>query len=659
MKHIIFMLCIFSSCAIFAQSTIIGTTTYDLPTNGAAKNRLRVYEDGRVSAVWTGSFSTNESFTDRGTFYNFYNGTSWGPAPTGRIEPVRTGFPEILTVGSHEVIVTHDATLSKIRLYKNGSIGSNVFTELSGSLAINGIWAASYCPDGTNDIYIINPDSNTPTKINFSRSDNGGNSWAVLNSTIPFLDAAHGIEGLSSDSYQIAVRGNDVYVLYGNSAGDLKLIHSFYKGNPGTWDETIILDFPINNFSGALGEISDSNGDGIADTINTNDRSLKMLVSNDGTVHIWAGHYRLLDTDPEDEGWKYFGISSGIYYWNSTMVEPNLLDVIIDWDNTDGLNDPYAGIGSQLGIYFLTALTSMCGAAIDESTGRLYLIYTMPVEYTDWFGDPTENGAESFRDLFGIYSDDNGATWSSPVNLTNTADIHQENVYPFLYEKVVGGKIYTIWIQDQEPGNSFFLYDPIYTNNIRFQTFTAEDFGAPVACDIISPPTGLFVDGITATSATLHWNAVPGADKYQVMINNIAVPADKFKKKPGTNSVTVGMLTPGSTYSCKVKTICPGGGMSPYSPAVLFSTPLRYGELHKFEIDPNPNYGVFNISMDGFDIVNTQFRIYNTLGELVFQNTTQLNNNIATINLQGSAPGIYFIKVSDGIRSETKKFIIQ
>ena len=211
MKHVILLICIISSCAIFSQSTIIGTTTYDLPTNGAAKNRLRVYDDGRVSAVWTGSFSTNESFSDRGTFYNFYNGTSWGTAPTGRIEPVRTGFPEILTVGSHEVVVTHDATLSKIRLYKNGSIGSNVFTELSGSLAINGIWAASFCPTGTNDIYIINPDSNTPTKINFSRSDNGGNSWAVLNSTVPFLDAAHGIEGLSSDSYQVAVWGNDVY----------------------------------------------------------------------------------------------------------------------------------------------------------------------------------------------------------------------------------------------------------------------------------------------------------------------------------------------------------------------------------------------------------------------------------------------------------------
>ena len=62
----------------------------------------------------------------------------------------------------------------------------------------------------------------------------GGNSWTVLNAPLPFLNAAEGIR-LAANSTQIAVFGNDVYVLYGMHASDLVLLHSPMKGNPGTW----------------------------------------------------------------------------------------------------------------------------------------------------------------------------------------------------------------------------------------------------------------------------------------------------------------------------------------------------------------------------------------------------------------------------------------
>ncbi|MFM2385784.1 MAG: hypothetical protein RL660_541, partial [Bacteroidota bacterium] len=65
----------------------IGTTFYDLQSNGSMSRRIVNYGNNRVSAVWTYSssadaFNTAGGFADRGTGYNHNNGTAWGPAPT-------------------------------------------------------------------------------------------------------------------------------------------------------------------------------------------------------------------------------------------------------------------------------------------------------------------------------------------------------------------------------------------------------------------------------------------------------------------------------------------------------------------------------------------------------------------------------------------------
>jgi hypothetical protein len=179
--------------------------------------------------------------------------------------------------------------------------------------------------------------------------------------------------------------------------------------------KTILIDFPIDSYFGAIGQTSDVDGDGTPDTIITHDEALEMLITDDGTLHVWAGNYWLYDDAPDVEGWTYFPLSAGIWYWNSLTEETKLINVLIDWNNDDGANDPFAGIGAYSDIYPGISFTSMPGAAYDEATGKIYLTYTMPIEYSDLFGDPTITEAQSFRDIFGIHSDDNGATWSHPL----------------------------------------------------------------------------------------------------------------------------------------------------------------------------------------------------------------------------------------------------
>ena len=204
-----FLLILFSSITIgvYSQSTIIGTTTYDLQTNACSRNRIQVYDDGSISVVWTGA-TTLGAWPERGMFYNHYNGVTWNPAPTARIETVRTGFGELMKVLDHEVVLSHDGT--NLQLFANAVIGGAVWTQLPGSDLITGLWPVTECPQGTDDIYVVCADNVSPTSIIFSRSDNGGASWAVLESPLPFLSEADGFDALSAEVYQIQVKGSHV-----------------------------------------------------------------------------------------------------------------------------------------------------------------------------------------------------------------------------------------------------------------------------------------------------------------------------------------------------------------------------------------------------------------------------------------------------------------
>ena len=69
---------------VSAIETEIGDTRYDLQTNSAIQRRIINHTNGTVSATWT--YSAVNSWATRGTGYNYFNGSSWGTAPTSQIE---------------------------------------------------------------------------------------------------------------------------------------------------------------------------------------------------------------------------------------------------------------------------------------------------------------------------------------------------------------------------------------------------------------------------------------------------------------------------------------------------------------------------------------------------------------------------------------------
>jgi len=144
----------------------------------------------------------------------------------------------------------------------------------------------------------------------------------------------------------------------------------------------------------------------------------------------------------------------------------------------------------------------MPAATIDTATGNIYLVYVSPVENTDYFNDPSDPSAQSFRDLFGIFSTDGGATWSDPADLTNSAVDYKESVFPSV-AKIADGKVLVVWQRDDEPGHSLENTnpDPVTENEIVYNAFDYTDF---------IPDTTVGINGIATTKINFYPNPSTG-----------------------------------------------------------------------------------------------------------------------------------------------------
>ena len=80
-----------------------------------------------------------------------------------------------------------------------------------------------------------------------------------------------------------------------------------------------------------------------------------------------------------------------------------------------------------------------------------------------------------------------------------------------------------------------------------------------------------------------------------------------------------------------------------------------------FSVMPNPNHGVFDVSISSIDKSDIKLNIYNTEGKIVFSEMiqTQQQDISKRINLENLSKGIYFLKIQQGNKSKTQKILIQ
>lgn len=432
---------------------VVGQTKYSLQTNSSVYRRCAYNSDGTISIAYTLGLGAWLSWPDRGTGYNYFDGTTWGPIATTRIESSRTGFPDLVVLNNgFEMTAAHNTANSVMHFSYRPVKGFGPWSE-STALISNPPNFTYFClwprmavggaaGDVIHHIAITEPVANANNDPNavyhgqdgcmmYSRSNDGGQTFAVQNQLLAPFDSTQ-VYSMNGDGYAIDAKNDIVAIVIGGFGEDVVLAKSIDGGV--TWSKTIIQDFPFTPWTDVMTDTIPA--DGIVDTLVTNDASLSVLIDNAGVVHVWFGKMRIMN---DGTGTSYFPGTAELMYWHEGMAFPITLTGALDL-NSNGILDV-----TDWGTY-QTSLVSHPSSGIDAA-GNIYLAYDAIVENTD------DGNLKSFRNVYTMMTSDGGTTWSAPYNIS--PDDNSEKVYPSM-ARTVTNSIHLTYMRDSYVGHGLF-----------------------------------------------------------------------------------------------------------------------------------------------------------------------------------------------------------
>ena len=446
---------------VAATETVIGTTTYDLQTNTAIARRLFNHGSGNLSATWTFSTDLGGSWPDRGTGYNYYNGTSWGAAPTVRVETVRTGWPEVISTSTgYEVIICHDPANGNLVKNDRSTIGSGAWTEVNlTAISPTNLWPRM-AVGGSNgqSIHVVGlttPVGNGGNLYNgldgallYSRSQDGGVTWDVLAIQLPGADTSN-FSGFGGDSYCIDARGDVVAIIASGLGDGIALWKSTDNGS--TWTMSWPAKPQIPKFAEDV-----HNTDIIlnGDSMYSSDGTSAVLIDNNDVVHAFWGRQYIINDDITDGLLSYFPITNAIDYWNENMGENNHDSI------AGGYMNNFVGWAS----YRFNGQAGYPHAGIDANN-CIYLTYSAVTDHDD--------GTFNYRHIYGVKSCDGGCSWMAAKDVIrdpNGSHAYDECVYASI-ARTVNSDMHFIWQRDVTPSvNLIDNNHPIVVNDIIYTT---------------------------------------------------------------------------------------------------------------------------------------------------------------------------------------------
>ncbi len=455
---------IVATLQLFAQNssvrevieTVIGSTVYDLQSNKGMQDRIAVSSDGKIGAVFNlGTPSSN--FADRGTGYNFYNGSSWNEMPSNRIETFKTGWPSYAMLGNgNEIVVSHQTSNASL-VFMSREFGTTEDWEVSKISSSTGFIIA------WNKLAVGGPDNNTIHCIALTyrelntndsvfqgqrqallywRSLDGGATWDIRDKLIVELDKTY-FYGFRPDSYSLSSSGNNVAIGVWGPWYDGVILKS--EDNGSSWKKSTVRDFPIDLYN--YSSITDDDGDGLADTILTIDGCGDITFDSNGNLHAVFGLYKVIAKESETgsiDHINYHGPGE-IHYWNESFKADSSIRVtgIVDTDNSGSINliSPKPAIG-KYGIGYCSWPSIRM-----DADNNLFVVYSGVVENR-------HNMSQHFRHIYLTKSSDNGQTWCKrPNDLTpDNGEEGYECAFPSVARGLIKDKIHILYQRDFEPG---------------------------------------------------------------------------------------------------------------------------------------------------------------------------------------------------------------
>lgn len=444
----------------------VGHTIYDLQSNASTPyGRFTQFTDGTMAAVYTFAIDPT-AYSGRGTGYNYFDGTAWGPEVTTRLETVRTGWPSHAQLGANgEVVIAHQSGTTGLVLSKRATKGTGAWTQsiIAPPTGAAGLLWPRMVTGGTNKntihvIVLTSPTANSGTVYNgqdgallYMRSQDGGATWdkqEVLDGLGLTGSGSANYTGFGGDSYSWAEpQGNTLAFVVTDDSHDFILMKSTDNGD--TWTKTTIWARPYAAITAG------------ADSMYSQDGGGHPVIDKNGKVHVFFGVYR---TNPAASTWYLY--QGGVGYWNEdkptwtggsdayqlNCLSPDSLDAHgqlvmypLDTDG-NGVWDILGGDGA-IGNYQCSPI-GMPQAVLDEN-GNGFLVTASVTEYLD-------NGIQNYRHLWGRAIYGFGTEFGQFVDLTGD-DIHMfdECVFPSICAVGSQAAGYKVMYQvDAEPGLS-------------------------------------------------------------------------------------------------------------------------------------------------------------------------------------------------------------
>ncbi len=437
----------------------IGTTNFDVQTTASLGRRIGEPGNGHIGAAWQMAFDPAPGFGDRGTGYNHFDGSSWGPNPTDQVESSRSGYPSYTVMGDGtEVVISHKALTAGWQLIAyTKAVGATTWTEhiLPSDVPSGNVWAkiAAGGPDGKSlHVVAITLGTGFQGQIYkgvdahplYWRSLDGGETWDKKDIVLPNIDSTKYL-GFPSESYAIEANDETVAIGFFPISGDKALVKSTDNGE--TWTHTLVKDFPLDKWAGYAYDTTLIEPDPnypLPNWFLSSDNSGSLVIDNGGKVHLFFGDMYVY-ANPDTTFYNIDVGTNGISYWNEDMSSVLTVTGAIDWNNDDTIT-----IGGDFSDYYYAnaGISTFPIASVDDDD-NLYLVFTSLNElYTDADG-------LTYRHIFITKSVDGGETWSAPFDLINE-DITDEPefieaAFPSIPART-GDVIQLIYQQDYIPG---------------------------------------------------------------------------------------------------------------------------------------------------------------------------------------------------------------